>query len=118
MNVSSEEIAVDTLTTAGDGCSGDCLVQLKAQELGAKLNCLKFAGFCSATLGLGGPTVQSILDDTDQLLDDVANGLINDDEAIKAIAEPLKTLLDTANNNEHTPSLFIISPAPGPYSFP
>lgn len=118
VNVTTEAIAVDVLTTAGEGCSGDCLVQLKAQELGSKLNCLKFAGFCDATLGLGGPSVQSVLDAADQLLDDVATGALSGEDAIKAIAEPLKSQLDSANNNSHSPSLFAISPTPGPYTFP
>lgn len=118
VNVTTEAIAVDTLTTAGEGCSGDCLVQLKAQELGAKLNCLKFAGFCDSSLGLGGSTVESILAAADQLLDDVANGTISGEDAIKAVAEPLKNQLDSANNNGHTPVLFVLSPTPGPYSFP
>lgn len=117
VNVTTEAIAVDVLTTASEGCSGDCLVQLKAQLLGAKLNCLAFDGFCSATLGLPGPTVQSIIDAADELLDDVANGVITGEAAIKAIAEPLKTQLDSANNNGHTPVLWVVSPIPGPYTF-
>ena len=115
--VASEAIARDVLTVAGDGCSGDCLAMLKAQLLAAKLNCLAFPGFCDATYGLSGPTVQSVIAAADQLLDDVANGVVSGEDAIKAIAEPLASQLDTANNNSHTPVLFAISPIPGPYSF-
>lgn len=117
IDVADEGTAVLVLTTAGEGCSGDCLVQLKAQLLAAKLNCLAFPGFCDATLGLFGPSVQSVIDAADQLLDDVANGRISGEASIKVVAEPLKTKLDRANNNENYPSLYEYSPVPGPYSF-
>lgn len=116
--VADEATAIAVLTTASEGCSDDCLVQMKAQLLGAKLNCLKFADFCDATVGLSGPTVQSVIDDAGQLLDDVANGLIVGEDAIKALAQPLASQLDAINNNESTPVLFIVSPTPGPYTFP
>ncbi|MBI4336292.1 MAG: hypothetical protein HY683_00485 [Chloroflexi bacterium] len=117
VNVADEATAVAVLTVAQEGCSGDCLAQLKAQLLAAKLNALAFAGFYDATFGLGGPTVGSVIDAADRLLDDVANGRITGDANIKAVAEPLKTKLDMANNNSHSAVLFEYSPVPGPYSF-
>lgn len=97
----------------GADCSGDCISMLKAQLLAAKLNCLKFAAFCSQTFAGTTTSVQDVIDAADQLLDDVANGVISGDAAIKAAAEPLKNLLDAANNNASVP---VFNPLPSPPS--
>ena len=100
MNVDSEEIARDALSNANS--SGHGYTMLRAQLLAAKLNAIKFPGFVNATLD-SGEAVSEIMGDADTILNDAANGISHPKSEVVVIAG----LLDSANNNSHSQTLYV-----------
>jgi hypothetical protein len=74
---------------------------LRAQLLAAKLNAIKFPGFASASLD-SGEVMGDVMADADTILNDGANGINHPKSEVVVVAD----LLDRANNNSHSQSLY------------
>jgi len=108
-----DEAGAKTVFVAAEASTHDGVLMLKAQLLAAKLNALKFPGFDLAQFP-DGTIVGDVIDEADQILDDLANGISHSKSEIIAA----KDLLDSANNNGHTGILVIPSSTPCQYTFP
>jgi hypothetical protein len=107
-----DEAEARAVFDAAEASTDNGVLMLKAQLLAAKLNALKFPGFDLAEFP-DGTIVGDVMDDADQILDDLANGIPHAKSEIIGV----KDLLDAANNNGHTGILVAPSPTPCPYSF-
>jgi hypothetical protein len=74
---------------------------LRAQLLAARLNAIKFPGFGAASLS-SGELVSDLMADADVILHDGATGNAHPKSEVLLVAD----LLDAANNNSHSQSLY------------
>lgn len=98
---------------AAEASSDDGVNMLKGQLLAAKLNALKLAGFEGGEFP-DGTVVGDVIQQADQILDDLSNGIAHTKAEIIAV----KDLLDAANNNGHTGVLVAPPTTPCPHTFP
>jgi len=98
MLIANEEDARDAFNNANS--SGYGYTMLRAQLLAAELNSIKFPGFENTSFPTG-EVLSNVMSDAHTLLDDAANGISHEKSELILISD----LLDSANNNSHTPVL-------------